>query len=109
MDKRGTYKRAECQIHGRGHRYSTTKQEAIEFENRVELRTFKICECGNKKLLFTDTESRIQGHSTGEKCRNPWKANCPNTKISLSIVFKGEERPICAQCWEEISESDIEW
>jgi hypothetical protein len=37
---------------------------------------------------------------------NPY---CKNTDIALYIVVGGKRLPICAKCWEEIADSDLEW
>jgi len=42
-------------------------------------------------------------------CMNPWKPDCRNTDIELSIYYKGRSIPICHKCWEEISDKNIEW
>ncbi len=42
-------------------------------------------------------------------CRNPWNRECRNTDIVLSIYYNGEFLPICRECWEKISEKNIEW
>ena len=42
-------------------------------------------------------------------CMNPWKPDCRNTDIELSIYYKGRSIPICRKCWEEISDKNIEW
>lgn len=41
-------------------------------------------------------------------CENPWKS-CENTDIELYIMYEGQKKAICRQCWEEISESEVEW
>ncbi|RLI37793.1 hypothetical protein DRO55_00500 [Candidatus Bathyarchaeota archaeon] len=43
------------------------------------------------------------------RCRNPWNKECRNTDIVLSIYYNGELLPICRECWEKISEKNIEW
>jgi hypothetical protein len=42
-------------------------------------------------------------------CMNPWKPDCRNTDIELSIYYKERSIPICRKCWEEISDKNIEW
>jgi len=42
-------------------------------------------------------------------CMNPWKKDCRNTDIELSIYYNGELLPICSECWREICEKNIEW
>ncbi|MEM2888005.1 MAG: hypothetical protein QXR42_00805 [Candidatus Bathyarchaeia archaeon] len=42
-------------------------------------------------------------------CMNPWKPECRNTDIELSIYYKGRPTPICHKCWEDISNKNIEW
>ena len=44
-----------------------------------------------------------------EKCRNPWNEACKNMDIELYISYKGEEIPICSECWHKLSESEVEW
>jgi hypothetical protein len=44
-----------------------------------------------------------------ERCRNPWNANCKNADVELYISFKGEEIPICSECWRKLAEADVEW
>ncbi|MBS7614895.1 hypothetical protein KEJ18_04100 [Candidatus Bathyarchaeota archaeon] len=42
-------------------------------------------------------------------CMNPWKPECRNTDIELSIYYKGRPTPICHKCWEDISNKNFEW
>ncbi len=42
-------------------------------------------------------------------CMNPWKPECRNTDIELSIYYKGRQIPICHKCWEDISNKNVEW
>jgi len=42
-------------------------------------------------------------------CMNPWKPECRNTNIEVSIYYKGKMIPICRYCWREIANRDIEW
>ena len=42
-------------------------------------------------------------------CMNPWKPECRNTNIEVSIYYKGKMIPICRDCWREIANRDIEW
>jgi len=42
-------------------------------------------------------------------CMNPWKPECRNTDIELSIYYKGRSTPICHKCWEDISDKNVEW
>ena len=109
QDRRGYYKRSICPVHGRGHRYPKTEEEIVEFPDHTETRSIKVCECGDKKVLKTQNERKIQGRATGEKCLNPWKKKCSNSNIAISIVVKGETLPICGQCWEQIADSDKVW
>ncbi len=44
-----------------------------------------------------------------EQCKNPWKDACKSENIKLYIVFKGETRPICSQCWSRIADQEYEW
>jgi len=44
-----------------------------------------------------------------EKCKNPWKENCGNTKVKLYIRYNGKLIPICDSCWLEIIKSNREW
>ena len=43
------------------------------------------------------------------RCRNPWNGDCRNTDIELSIYYDGEFLPICRNCWQEISNRNLEW
>jgi hypothetical protein len=40
---------------------------------------------------------------------NPWNGKCLSTDISLYIMYKGAQLPICRKCWESISSKDYEW
>jgi len=51
----------------------------------------------------------IEASQAGIHCRNPWKKDCRNTDIELTIYYNGELLPICRECWREISEKNIEW
>jgi len=42
-------------------------------------------------------------------CMNPWKPECRNTDIEVSIYYNGRMIPICRKCWSEIANRDIEW
>jgi len=42
-------------------------------------------------------------------CMNPWKPECRNTDIEVSIYYNGRMIPICRKCWSEIANKDIEW
>lgn len=53
------------------------------------------------------SKAEIKGGSI--HCRNPWNGECKNTDIELSIYYKGEYLPICRECWQEISEKNLEW
>lgn len=44
-----------------------------------------------------------------ESCRNPWNGKCNNKNIEIYIYYKNKMLPICAQCWSQIAEKDIEW
>ena len=45
-----------------------------------------------------------------EHCKNPWKENtCASEDIKLYIQLKGENIPICQQCWIKIADQDGEW
>ncbi len=44
-----------------------------------------------------------------ETCKNPWNGKCGNNDIELYIVFKGEKKPICRQCWAKLAEQDLKW
>jgi len=47
--------------------------------------------------------------SGAETCMNPWNGKCLSTDISLYIMYKGTQLPICRKCWESISLNDYEW
>ncbi len=51
------------------------------------------------------------GDSGGREihCMNPWKPECRNTDIEVSIYYNGRMIPICRKCWSEIANRDIEW
>jgi len=44
-----------------------------------------------------------------EHCKNPWKNKCKSENIKLYILFKGQKLPICKQCWNSISEKELDW
>jgi hypothetical protein len=44
-----------------------------------------------------------------ERCKNPWNGKCENNDIELYIIFRGERKPICKQCWSKLAEKDQEW
>jgi len=44
-----------------------------------------------------------------EHCKNPWRDTCNSENIKLYIQVKGENLPICQQCWSKIAEQDEEW
>jgi len=44
-----------------------------------------------------------------EHCKNPWKGNCKSENIKLYIQMKGENLPICHQCWSKIADKEEEW
>lgn len=44
-------------------------------------------------------------------CKNPF-FRCRgkhSSDIAVIIMYKGEEHPICKECWRKIADSDIEW
>lgn len=41
-------------------------------------------------------------------CQNPFK-KCKNQDCEVIILYNGERREICHECWAEIAESDHEW
>jgi hypothetical protein len=44
-----------------------------------------------------------------EHCKNPWKDECKSENIKLYIQVKGENLPICQQCWNKIADQEQEW
>jgi hypothetical protein len=52
----------------------------------------------------TDPEAQKMEH-----CKNPWKEECKSENIKLYIQLKGENLPICQQCWTKIAEQEEEW
>ncbi len=56
-----------------------------------------------------DSPFQSKMESSTLHCMNPWKPNCKNTDIELSIYYNGRFIPICHECWKEISEKDMEW
>jgi len=44
-----------------------------------------------------------------ESCKNPWNGKCKNKDIQVYILYKGQQRPICRECWSKIAETDKEW
>ncbi|HEX7483292.1 MAG TPA: hypothetical protein VF350_07485 [Candidatus Bathyarchaeia archaeon] len=44
-----------------------------------------------------------------EHCKNPWKDTCDSENIKLYIQIKGENLPICQQCWSKIADQEEEW
>jgi len=43
-----------------------------------------------------------------EHCKNPWDDHCKSENIKLYIQLKGENVPICKQCWVKIADRE-EW
>ena len=41
--------------------------------------------------------------------KNPWKDDCKSENIKLYIQIKGENLPICQQCWSKIADQEQEW
>jgi len=44
-----------------------------------------------------------------EHCKNPWKDVCNSEDIKLYIQIKGENLPICQQCWSKIADQEEGW
>jgi hypothetical protein len=44
-----------------------------------------------------------------EHCKNPWKDTCTSENIKLYIQLKGENLPICQQCWSKIADQEEDW
>jgi hypothetical protein len=44
-----------------------------------------------------------------EHCKNPWKEACTSENIKLYIQVKGENLPICQQCWSKIANQEEVW
>jgi len=44
-----------------------------------------------------------------EQCKNPWNHVCTCGDIKLYIQVRGENLPICQQCWNQIAEQDEDW
>jgi hypothetical protein len=44
-----------------------------------------------------------------EHCKNPWKHVCVSEDIKLYIQVRGENLPICQQCWGQIADQDEVW
>jgi hypothetical protein len=44
-----------------------------------------------------------------EHCKNPWKEACKSKNIKLYIQVKGENLPICQQCWSKIADQEEVW
>jgi hypothetical protein len=44
-----------------------------------------------------------------EQCKNPWKEACHSEDIKLYIQLKGENLPICQQCWVKIADNEQDW
>lgn len=65
----------------------------------------------NKRRRPLNKEPPELDASTGSimHCMNPWKPECRNTDIELSIYYKGRSTPICHKCWEDISDKNVEW
>ena len=63
----------------------------------------------------TSNEAVKTTSTTGESregeihCMNPWKPECRNTDIEVSIYYNGRMIPISRKCWSEIAKKDIEW
>jgi hypothetical protein len=47
--------------------------------------------------------------SSRVRCMNPWKPECKDTDIELSIYYHGQMTPICHGCWEDLSKKNFEW
>ncbi|RJS93893.1 hypothetical protein CW705_01020 [Candidatus Bathyarchaeota archaeon] len=57
-----------------------------------------------------NNKAGIESQSVSEvHCMNPWKPDCKNTDIEVSIYYNGRMVPICRECWEEIANKDVEW
>jgi len=64
----------------------------------------------NEASLKAIKTSTTGDSSEGEiHCMNPWKPECRNTDIEVSIYYNGRMIPICRKCWSEIANRDIEW
>jgi hypothetical protein len=44
-----------------------------------------------------------------ENCANPWNGECKSTDIVLYILYRGDNVPICRDCWNEIADTGVEW
>ena len=41
-------------------------------------------------------------------CENPWK-KCDKPGCHVIILYKGQRKEICEECWIEIADSELEW
>jgi hypothetical protein len=62
-----------------------------------------------KKWIAKEPPSLANSLTPRIHCMNPWKPECRNGDIGLSIYYKGQTIPICHRCWEDISKKNIEW
>jgi len=57
-----------------------------------------------------DSRAGIEGQGVSAvHCMNPWRPECKNTDIEVSIYYNGRMVPICRECWKEIANKDVEW
>lgn len=63
----------------------------------------------NKPLTANNPHKQETANISKPRCMNPWKPNCENTDINLSIYYEEHKKPICHQCWDEIAKRNIEW
>jgi len=81
-----------------------TQENIFENERDGHSRTKRVKRKLTKSRASLKSDSAFKVH-----CRNPWKSECKNTDIELSIYYNGEFLPICHRCWQEISEKNLEW
>jgi len=62
-----------------------------------------------KKLFKSKYIASLSEEKRMEHCKNPWKGTCKNENIKLYIQLKGENLPICQQCWTKIADENEEW
>ncbi|RJS85648.1 hypothetical protein CW706_00780 [Candidatus Bathyarchaeota archaeon] len=80
------------------------KKEVIMTLQQIKNSPSKEFEHFEKKNNIDENEESPKIH-----CMNPWKPECRNTDIEVSIYYKGKMIPICRECWKEIANRDVEW
>ena len=98
------------QIEWDGEERETVIMTSQEIKERYTNRLADVRVSGEAQNEAARTTSTTGGSGEGEiHCMNPWKPECRNTDIEVSIYYNGRMIPICRKCWSEIANKDIEW